>query len=207
MHSTLGISLGRKWRKAGMCRDDVEELVESAQNGDLEALDALLRLHESSLLKLCYWLTGNHREDALDMAQDALFRACKSLQGFRGDCAFGAWLTSIAFNVAKERWKRSSDKPPPLSLDQPITLDDNVTLKDTLASTEPCLDDVTAEREIIRAAIQMLPEDDIGLFIQRELEELSYQEIADQRGTSVEEVKARIGTMQRRLKKIAEELQ
>jgi RNA polymerase sigma-70 factor (ECF subfamily) len=86
-------------------------LLRAAQAGDRAALDRLLALHEQALLALCRGILG-HFDDAEDAAQEALFRALRSLPRFQPrQATFRTWLFRIAINVCLD-WKRRRPTEP-----------------------------------------------------------------------------------------------
>lgn len=78
--------------------DSEQQWVDAARQGDAEAFDHLVELHQDRIFNLCYWQLGNH-DDAADAAQDAFVRAFRSLRKFRGESTFATWLHRIAVNV------------------------------------------------------------------------------------------------------------
>lgn len=82
------------------------ELVERAQEGDRHAFARLVEKHMKAVYAAARSFVGNHA-DADDLAQETFMRAYRSLPRFRGDSAFGTWLTSIAVNLCTNRIKRS----------------------------------------------------------------------------------------------------
>ncbi len=82
--------------------------------GDLGAFEGLVRRWQGRLVGLA-WRFCRDRATAEDMAQDAFLKACRSLASFRGQSAFGTWLTAIALNSYRSRLR--AEGPPLLSLD------------------------------------------------------------------------------------------
>ena len=91
-----------------------EELVRRAQSGDLDAFEALVRLHEKSVYKLALRMTGSP-EDAEDMAQEAFLKLWRALPDFRWECKFSVWLYRIVSNVSLD-WLRRQSRRPTVSL-------------------------------------------------------------------------------------------
>jgi RNA polymerase sigma-70 factor (ECF subfamily) len=161
-------------------REDDERAVRAILSGDTEAFDALARAYRGRLLGLCFRYTGN-REDADDVAQDALLRAYRGLAGFRGDASFRTWLYRIAVNAclnwtAARRWRAA----PAEELE--AIPDPSPTPAERLARRE--------EEGWVRRAVAGLPERQRITLLLRVYEDLSHKEIAEVMGCSVGTVKA-----------------
>ena len=76
-----------------------KELVRSAQSGDLEAYDELVRRYQERVYATLYHMTSSH-EDATDLAQESFIKAFRALKSFKGDSSFFTWLYRIAVNKA-----------------------------------------------------------------------------------------------------------
>lgn len=78
------------------------ELIASAQNGDTQAFEQLVRIHQGIALRVAYLVVGNPSE-AEDVTQDALVKAYRSLDTFRVEAPFRPWLLRIVRNQALNR--------------------------------------------------------------------------------------------------------
>ncbi len=76
-----------------------DDLVRRAREGDLEAGDALVRLHQERVYATLYHMTSNH-EDAADLTQETFVKALRSLKSFKGNSSFFTWIYRIAVNKA-----------------------------------------------------------------------------------------------------------
>jgi RNA polymerase sigma-70 factor, ECF subfamily len=94
-------------------RMDESELIRSAQRGDQEAFEELVRLHDQSVLRLALNLLRS-AEDARDVYQEAFLRVHKNLPGFRFDCSFQTWLyrivTNLCLDVLRKRRTRREEQ-------------------------------------------------------------------------------------------------
>ncbi len=85
------------------------QLVRRAQDHDMDAFSILIRRHQERAFALAWRLTG-HREDALDLAQEAFVRAWTGLSDFRNESRFGTWLHRIVVNLARNRHRDGGRK-------------------------------------------------------------------------------------------------
>jgi RNA polymerase sigma-70 factor (ECF subfamily) len=168
-----------------------QELVTRAQRGDKRAFDLLVLKYQQKVTNLVSRYVRDPNE-AMDVAQEAFIKAYKALPRFRGDSAFYTWLYRIAINTAKNFLVAQGRRPPDTDLDSEMAeqLDVGVRLKEQ-ATPESFL----LEREIaetVKRAIDDLPEDLRTAITLRELEGLSYDEIASAMSCPIGTVRSRI---------------
>ncbi len=167
------------------------ELVLRVQRGDKRAFDLLVLKYQHRILKLISRYVRDPG-DAMDVAQDAFLKAYRSLPNFRGDSAFYTWIYRIAVNTAKNYLVAQSRRPleaDPTGSDGEA-IEPEALLKD-YATPENYL--VTDEiREAIVTAIDELPEDLRTAITLREIEGLSYEEIAEVMTCPIGTVRSRI---------------
>jgi len=178
-----------------MDKPNVEEkvLIERCQQGDLEAFDRLVDKYASWVYQIAFRMTSN-REDADDIAQEAFIRAFSAIGKFKQQSAFSTWLYRIAVNVCQDELKRRKRAPQPMSTLQAD--DDSEDLTDQIAadqSSDPAEIVEAKERQrAVQQAIDSLPEHHRIVIILRDLQGLSYEEIAQVLGGRVGTVKSRI---------------
>ena len=143
-------------------------------------------------------MTGN-REDAQDMAQEAFLKAYNSLPSFRGDSKFSSWLYRIVSNVCLD-FLRKKGKRQTVSLSAEDDDGEDVVLDvpDTAQSPEALLEKKLT-RDAVRRGLASLPEDARQILLLREIQGLSYEEIADVLVLEVGTVKSRIFRARKRL--------
>jgi RNA polymerase sigma-70 factor (ECF subfamily) len=166
-------------------------LVRRVQKGEKTAFDALVLKYQHRVLKLVQRYVRDAQE-AEDVTQEAFIKAYRALPAFRGDSAFYTWLYRIAINTAKNALVSSARRPVDYDLDlqDPDQYDAHARLKDT-ATPEAML--LTEEiRETVNAAIAGLPQDLRTAIVLRELDGLSYEEIAKTMDCPVGTVRSRI---------------
>ncbi|HEY4881871.1 MAG TPA: RNA polymerase sigma factor RpoE [Steroidobacteraceae bacterium] len=167
-------------------------LVRRVQRGERGAYDLLVLKYQHKVVKLVMRYLRNPA-DAEDVAQEAFVKAYRALPQFRGDSAFYTWLYRIAINTAKNALAARDRNPVSYELDlqnQDDSSDMISRLKDPetpegLALTEEI-------RDTVNHAIEELPEDLRTAIVLRELEGMSYEEIAASMDCPVGTVRSRI---------------
>ena len=167
------------------------ELVKRVQNGDKSAFDVLVLKYQHKLLKLIgRYIRDPH--EGLDVAQEAFLKAYRALPNFRGDSAFYTWLYRIAINTAKNHLIAESRRPPMIGVDTA----DAEQMNGESALKEYATPERLLSREEIQntvaAAIDDLPQDLKMAITLRELEGLSYEDIADAMECPIGTVRSRI---------------
>ncbi len=166
-------------------------LVERVKNGDKKAFDVLVLKYQHKVVKLISRYVFDQNE-ALDVAQEAFIKAYRAIPSFRGDSAFYTWLYRIAANTAKNHLVSQSRRPPAVDMDvsDAEQYEGQVHLRD-LATPEECLITDEVEKAVLKA-LETLPDDLRTAITLRELDGLSYEEIARAMGCPVGTVRSRI---------------
>jgi len=166
-------------------------LVERVQRGEARAFDYLVLRYQHKVLKLIMRYVRDPVE-AEDVAQEAFIKAYRALPSFRGDSAFYTWLYRIAINTAKNSLVSSKRRPVEYNLDLQDSeqYEMQARLKDSETPEGLLLTDEI--RETVNAAIADLPEDLRTAIMLRELEGMSYEEIAAAMECPVGTVRSRI---------------
>jgi RNA polymerase sigma-70 factor, ECF subfamily len=167
------------------------QLVKRVQKGDKKAFDLLVLKYQQRIIKLVSRYVRDPT-DALDVAQDAFLKAYRALPNFRGDSAFYTWLYRIAINTAKNYLVTQSRRP--MESENFRVEGEQVELESMLkdlATPESLL--ISEEiKETIAEAIEQLPDDLRTAINLREVEGLSYEEIADVMTCPIGTVRSRI---------------
>ena len=166
-------------------------LVQRVQHGDRAAFDVLVLKYQHKVVKLVLRYVRNPAE-AEDVAQEAFIKAYRALPKFRGDSAFYTWLYRIAINTAKNAAAARGRSPIEYELDRDgeESYDVHARMKDT--ATPEALAMTEEIRSTVNAAIEALPDDLRTAIVLRELEGLSYEEIAAAMDCPVGTVRSRI---------------
>jgi RNA polymerase sigma-70 factor (ECF subfamily) len=167
-------------------------LVRRVQQGDKSAFDLLVRKYQHKVLRLVLRYMRDP-SDAEDVAQEAFIKAYRAMPQFRGDSAFYTWLYRIAINTAKNAIVSRDRSPIDFDLDLQ-SVEESPSMQDRLADAEtPEALLLTEEiRSTVNQAIDALPEDLRTAIVLRELEGLSYEDIAQAMDCPVGTVRSRI---------------
>lgn len=166
-------------------------LIERVQNGDKQAFNLLVIKYQNKVCSLISRYIKNPG-DVPDVAQEAFIKAYRAIPGFRGESAFYTWLYRIAVNTAKNYIVAQSRRPPASDVDaedaeyyesgsalKEISNPENLTLSEEL-------------KQVVFDAIDALPEDLKTAMTLREIDGLSYEEIAEVMDCPVGTVRSRI---------------
>lgn len=168
-----------------------QKLVERVQRGDKNAFNLLVTKYQHKVANLVSRYVKN-QSDVPDIVQEAYIKAYRALPNFRGDSAFYTWLYRIAVNCAKNHMVAGNRKPPgsDIEIEDAEIYDSGEALREN-ASPEKLL--LTNEiKKVIFDTIEQLPEDLRTAINLRELEGLSYEEIATIMECPVGTVRSRI---------------
>jgi RNA polymerase sigma-70 factor (ECF subfamily) len=167
------------------------ELVERTRQGDTRAFDLLVLKYQQKVANLVSRYVRDSSE-TLDVTQEVFIKAYRALHKFRGDSAFYTWLYRIAINTAKNFLVAQSRRPPGDDVDAETAeqLDVGTRLKEYATPESQALTDEIAET--VKQALDELPEDLRTAITLRELEGMSYEEIAEAMSCPIGTVRSRI---------------
>lgn len=171
--------------------DTDAELVKRVQNGDSKAFDILVIKYQQRVINLITRFVSDYSE-CQDIAQEAFIKAYRGLHNFRGDSAFYTWLYRIAANSAKNFLASKSRKVPAQGVDAQDAefYDGESRLKDR-ESPEHIMLTKEIEKTVF-ATIETLPEDLRTAIRLREMDGMSYEDIALVMGCPIGTVRSRI---------------
>lgn len=168
-----------------------QQLVERVQKGDKRAFDLLVLKYQHKIIAIVSRYIKDNAE-VYDVVQEAFIKAYRALGNFRGDSAFYTWLYRIAINTAKNHLVSRRRRPPSsdVDIDEADYYDGSEPLRD-IESPEGALarDELLA---VVNKAIADLPEDLRTALTLREMEGLSYEDIAAVMDCPVGTVRSRI---------------
>ena len=167
------------------------DLVARVQRGDTAAFDLLVRKYQHRIAAVISRYIRDWSE-VQDVAQDTFIRAYRAIKNFRGDAQFSTWLHTIAVNTAKNHLAANNRRPPgeDIDVEDAEQFESGLRLRDT----------DTPERELMRqqleqtvvAAVEALPQDLREAITLREVEGMSYEDIAERMGCPIGTVRSRI---------------
>ena len=181
-----------------MTREQEAQIVRRVLQGDVNAFERLVTEYEKAVYAIAQRMTGN-AEDAADMTQETFIKAYNSLQSFRGDSKFSVWLYRIASNVCLDFLRSRSRKPTvSLSVEDDEGEEGQLDIADESQSPE-LLMERGLTRDAVRRGLDTLPPDYRQILLLREIQGLSYDEIAAALEIEVGTVKSRIFRARKRL--------
>ena len=173
-------------------REIDQQLVERVQRGDKRAFDLLVSKYQRRLGRLISRFVRDHAE-AEDVTQDAFIKAYRSLSGFRGESAFYTWLYRIGINTAKNHLlatKRRAPTSTPFDAEESESFDEASLLREVNTPENELMSKQVVD--VVRNSLQQLPEDLRSAITLREIEGLSYEEIASVMNCPIGTVRSRI---------------
>ncbi len=168
-----------------------QKLVVRVQKGDKTAFDLLVRKYQHKVAKLVSRYVRDRRE-VEDVTQEAFIKAYRAIGGFRGESAFYTWLYRIAVNTAKNYLESQSRRPPGSDME--------IEGAELMESGEGLRDQATPERQMltneiattVHRVLELLPPDLRTAITLREIEGMSYEEIAEVMDCPIGTVRSRI---------------
>jgi RNA polymerase sigma-70 factor, ECF subfamily len=167
-------------------------LIQRCAAGDENACAELVAEHQRMVFQLALHLLGN-RDEALDLSQEVFLKVFRTIHRFRGQSALRTWIYRIAVNQAKnrQRWWRRRHRSEQVSLDEHLAARGDVAAGDDSLTPESALVRKELATRIWRA-LDRLPFDQRTVIVLREIDGLSYDEIAFSLGVAVGTVKSRL---------------
>ncbi|MFP4247219.1 MAG: RNA polymerase sigma factor RpoE [Halochromatium sp.] len=172
-------------------REVDQALVERAQAGDRRAFDLLVLKYQQKIAALI----GRYLRDSaevLDVTQEAFLKAYRALPGFRGESAFYTWIYRIAINTVKNHLVAQNRRPPGDDVEAELAeqMDMGARLRDTATPEREALSAEIART--VQDALDALPDDLRAAIMFREIDGMSYEEIATAMECPIGTVRSRI---------------
>jgi len=172
-------------------------LIKRAQSSDAAALEALLKLYEKRVYNIAYRYMNNEA-DAYDMAQEALIKVYRGIRSFKGQSAFSSWVYRLTVNTCLDGLRKR--RKVPLSLDHVLEI--GASFEAGVGdSPEQCALSMENAEDIQRA-INSLSDDHRQVVILRDINGLTYEEIAYSLDISIGTVKSRLNRGRQRLREM-----
>lgn len=158
-----------------------------------ERFEALAAPQEKRVYAVCYHMMGN-REDAMDCAQEAMLKAFRAFDSFRGEAGFATWLTRIAVNTCTDALRKRSNV---VSLDA-MREDTGFDVPDEEPSPYTQME-AAERRRLLREGMEALPPEMRQMIVLRDVEGMRYEEVAQAMQVPLGTVKSRISRAREKL--------
>ncbi len=182
------------------------DLVLACQKRDPAAFEELVKRHQRTVYALLYQLAPDW-SDTSDLAQEVFIRVWRSINNLRNPSSFRGWLTQIVTNLFYDELRRRPRRLPTVSMDEGLDPDaeDGENATRDIPDTSSIPDEKILNQElsqVIREAMVKLPEQFRTAIVLREVEGLSYEEIAILTKTEMGTVKSRIARARTKLQEL-----
>lgn len=167
-----------------------DSLVQLAKRSNAGAFDLLVQRHANAVWRTARSVLGDDHK-AEDAAQETFLKAWRSLGGFDGRASFATWIRRIALNTALNQQRSDSRRP--------VSLASSETLSNQATATDEAGQRSLEAAEILRKGLEQLPEHYREVILLREVEQMSYQEIAHHCKIAVRSVETRLARGRRLL--------
>ena len=179
------------------------DLVLACQHREPQAFEELVKRHQRTVYSLLYQLAPDW-EDTSDLSQEVFIRVWRNINNLRNPASFRSWLTQIVTNLFYDELRKRPRRLPTVSMDEGLDSEDDGSTRDipdtSLMPEEKALNkEIT---EVIRQAMLRLPEQFRTAIVLREVEGLSYEEIAVITQTEMGTVKSRIARARTKLQEL-----
>jgi RNA polymerase sigma-70 factor (ECF subfamily) len=188
---------------SGLNAGDEKRLVARVKKGDSAAFRAFVELYQGRLYRTVVTMVGN-REDARDLTQEVFLKAFDGIDTFRGGSSINTWLYRIAVNLCIDHIRSRKSRPVHAGLDDEFEADDGAfrTASSGEEPHSPLGNALKRERmEVISAALEELSLEHRSIIVLREIDGLSYDEIASVLGVGLGTVMSRLHYARAQLKK------
>lgn len=168
--------------------DKESQLIKRARNGDISAFEELIAEYEKKIYNYCFRMTNN-REDAEDLAQEVFIKVYRGLKSFKGDSQFSTWIYRIAYNTCVDKFRRKKVRV--LSMTPANEEEKELDLPDG----EPLPEEKVLQAEkkkLIQECIESLKPEYKTVIILRDIQDHTYESIADILGIPLGTVKSHI---------------
>lgn len=183
---------------------DDADLIRLFLNGEKGAFDQLVMRHQNRVFNLCYRFFGDMYE-ANDMTQEIFIKAYRSMGTFRFESGFSTWLYRIAVNTCRNRLKsidyRFKKMMSSIHGEKDSGADETIAELPDVTSSPVLALEAKESALLVQKAIDDLPHDKKAMVILRDIEGLSYEEIASISGVALGTVKSKLARARHALKK------
>ncbi|AEE96372.1 RNA polymerase sigma factor [Mahella australiensis] len=154
--------------------------------------DALFDEYNDKVYGLAYRLMGD-RDDAMDISQEVFVKIFRNLKAFKGESTLATWIYRIVYNTCMDELRRRKIKQVSIA-DKPDLVDDNISVEEIYEADE--------RKKAVHNALYKLDDDQRAVIVMRDIQGLSYEEIADVLQCPLGTVKSRLSRARFNLKEI-----
>jgi RNA polymerase sigma-70 factor, ECF subfamily len=169
------------------------ECVKRVQRGDTDSFEVLVRRHQKAIFNLVYRLLGDY-DEAAEVAQEVFLSAYKSIGQFRGEANFSTWLYRIGLNHASTRRKTLNSMH-----QRHIPLESTEVIADSAVDPAKNVEHKEIQQRVQQALNSLDPED-ARIILLRDLQDVTYEEVAEMLDIPVGTVKSRLHRARQALK-------
>lgn len=179
-----------------------QRIVLRAQKGNVKAFEKLVIEHEKIVYNIIYRIMNNS-EDTYDLSQETFIKAYTNIKQFNGESKFSTWLYRIATNASLDELRKRKGKET-FSMDQTIAGKDSDIIPEYEDESQDIEEKIMEKEQtyIIECALKELSETHRAVMVLREMQDLSYDEIAETLEITLGTVKSRISRARQEMKKI-----
>ena len=180
------------------------DLVLACQRREPQAFEELVKRHQRTVFALIYQLAPDW-EDTTDLAQEVFIRVWRSINNLRNPASFRSWLTQIVTNLFYDELRKRPRKLPTISMDDSASDEEGENPTRDIPDSSAMPEEKVLNKEVsevIRQAMLKLPEQFRTAIVLREVEGLSYEEIAVITQTEMGTVKSRIARARTKLQEL-----
>lgn len=180
---------------------DTQELIKNSQNDDYNALEELIRREQKNIYASFYYLDP-HRSDILDLTQEVLLRMSKNIKSLKNPKMFKSWLGQIVSNLFYDQLRKKQRSLNVVSIDGTWDEDNRSSPVHEIKDEKSKPDEHSMSKELNEIIVEMisrLPDHFKFVIVLREIQGLSYEEIAKITKTNVGTVKSRIARARNKL--------
>lgn len=200
----MALGLGVPFIAMVQSNDDDSQLVQSILQGNPNAFKGLVEQYQTRVYNVIYGMVHN-REDAKELTQDTFIKAYKKLDSFQIGTKFYTWLCRIAVNTTIDHIRRMKLRQT-TEFDENIAVSQDGSIDDSHYSDNPEKNALNDElKKAILEAIDQLPEDQKQVLILKEIDGLSYKEIAEIVGVPHGTVMSRLFYARKKMQEILEQ--
>ena len=170
-----------------------KELLRRSKEGHVASFEELISVHQQKVYNIALRMLANE-QDAFDASQEVFIKVYKNLDKFQENSSFSTWLYRITTNTCLDMIRKNKDKKNDISIDSQVEFEDgeaSFQLEDKNADVE---EEILKKerRQALYEAIQQLNDEHKKMIVLRELQGMSYQEIAEITGANIGTVKSKI---------------